>query len=462
MMSVFLEGTYFVSILSFLTGLKFLSNPRRAKLGNLIAAIGMVGAIAVCIATFQSDSLSVTNYILVTSMIILGTVIGRSLSNKVEMTEMPQLVSFFNATGGACAFLLGIAEANQLNYFTSTEKTILLVGSVTGAMAASGSIIALRKLSGKQRDNNTLLVNLGSKLLLLSITLGIIGAGLGWLQLSFLEYTLILVVASLVYGVLFVLPIGGADMPVVISLLNAVTGVATAFAGALYNNKVMLAGGIIVGAAGVLLTIMMCKAMNRSLLKVLTGSFRKVASGTSELKEQQILETSIAETALQLSLARKVAIIPGYGLAVAQAQHLCKQIEDLLSEREVEVHYIIHPVAGRMPGHMNVLLAEASVEYDRLKEMDDVKDEMKSYDIAVIIGANDVVNPAAENNPESPIYGMPIIRAHECGSSIVLKRGMSTGYAGVQNDLFDNTKCKLLFGDAKESLQEIINELKLV
>lgn len=461
-MSVFLEGTYFVSILSFLTGLKFLSNPRRAKLGNLIAAIGMVGAIAVCIATFQSDSLSVTNYILVTSMIILGTVIGRSLSNKVEMTEMPQLVSFFNATGGACAFLLGIAEANQLNYFTSTEKTILLVGSVTGAMAASGSIIALRKLSGKQRDNNTLLVNLGSKLLLLSITLGIIGAGLGWLQLSFLEYTLILVVASLVYGVLFVLPIGGADMPVVISLLNAVTGVATAFAGALYNNKVMLAGGIIVGAAGVLLTIMMCKAMNRSLLKVLTGSFRKVASGTSELKEQQILETSIAETALQLSLARKVAIIPGYGLAVAQAQHLCKQIEDLLSEREVEVHYIIHPVAGRMPGHMNVLLAEASVEYDRLKEMDDVKDEMKSYDIAVIIGANDVVNPAAENNPESPIYGMPIIRAHECGSSIVLKRGMSTGYAGVQNDLFDNTKCKLLFGDAKESLQEIINELKLV
>lgn len=462
MMSVFLEGTYFVSILSFLTGLKFLSNPRRAKLGNLIAAIGMVGAIAVCIATFQSDSLSVTNYILVTSMIILGTVIGRSLSNKVEMTEMPQLVSFFNATGGACAFLLGIAEANQLNYFTSTEKTILLVGSVTGAMAASGSIIALRKLSGKQRDNNTLLVNLGSKLLLLSITLGIIGAGLGWLQLSFLEYTLILVVASLVYGVLFVLPIGGADMPVVISLLNAVTGVATAFAGALYNNKVMLAGGIIVGAAGVLLTIMMCKAMNRSLLKVLTGSFRKVASGTSELKEQQILETSIAETALQLSLARKVAIIPGYGLAVAQAQHLCKQIEDLLSERDVEVHYIIHPVAGRMPGHMNVLLAEASVEYDRLKEMDDVKDEMKSYDIAVIIGANDVVNPAAENNPESPIYGMPIIRAHECGSSIVLKRGMSTGYAGVQNDLFDNTKCKLLFGDAKESLQEIINELKLV
>lgn len=461
-MSVFLEGTYFVSILSFLTGLKFLSNPRRAKLGNLIAAIGMIGAIAVCIISIQSDSLSVTNYVLVTSMIILGTVIGRSLSNKVEMTEMPQLVSFFNATGGACAFLLGIAEANQLNYFTSTEKTILLVGSVTGAMAASGSIIALRKLSGKQRDNNTLLVNLGSKLLLFFIALGIIGAGLGWLQLSFLEYTLILVVASLVYGVLFVLPIGGADMPVVISLLNAVTGVATAFAGALYNNKVMLAGGIIVGAAGVLLTIMMCKAMNRSLLKVLTGSFKKGASGTSEHKEQQILETSIAETALQLSLARKVAIIPGYGLAVAQAQHLCKQIEDLLSEREVEVHYIIHPVAGRMPGHMNVLLAEASVEYDRLKEMDDVKDEMKSYDIAVIIGANDVVNPAAENNPESPIYGMLIIRAHECGSSIVLKRGMSTGYAGVQNDLFDNTKCKLLFGDAKESLQEIINELKLV
>ena len=279
---------------------------------------------------------------------------------------------------------------------------------------------------------------------------------------SIIQYTIALVLISLLYGVLFVLPIGGADMPVVISLLNAVTGIATAFAGALYSNKVMLAGGIIVGAAGVLLTVMMCQAMNRSLWKVLTGSFKAKNATQGDEKEQEIIETSISETALQLSLAKKVAIIPGYGLAVAQAQHLCKQIEKLLTEKEIEVHYIIHPVAGRMPGHMNVLLAEAAVEYNVLKEMDDVNDEMNTYDLALIIGANDVVNPAAEQNSDSPIYGMPIIKAYKCASSIVLKRGMSKGYAGVQNELFNTKTCKLLFGDAKHSLQQIINELKLV
>lgn len=461
-MSVFLEGTYFISILSFLGGLKFLSNPKKARLGNIIAACGMIGAIVVCIISIQSSALSGVNYLLVTSMVVLGTLLGRYLSNKVEMTEMPQLVSFFNSTGGACAFLLGIVEANQINNFTPAEKTILLLGAITGAMAASGSIIALRKLSGKQKDRRSLLVNLSAKLTLLFIVIFTISAAMEWVNFSFLEYTIILVGAALVYGILFVLPIGGADMPVVISLLNAVTGIATAFAGVLYGNKVMLAGGIIVGAAGILLTVMMCKAMNRSLIKVLTGSFKKSGNHSSENKEQQIIETSISETALQLSLAKKVAIIPGYGLAVAQAQHLCKQIEKLLTAKDTEVHYIIHPVAGRMPGHMNVLLAEASVEYDLLKEMDEVKEDMKSYDVAIIIGANDVVNPAAEQNPESPIYGMPIIRAHQCASSIVLKRGMSTGYAGVQNELFESPKCKLLFGDAKNSLQEIINELKLV
>ena len=261
---------------------------------------------------------------------------------------------------------------------------------------------------------------------------------------------------------LFVLPIGGADMPVVISLLNSITGIATALSGLLYQNKVMIAGGILVGAAGILLTILMCKAMNRSLLKVLTGSFNKGKIVATEEKEQDIKDISVSETALKLSLSNKIAIIPGYGLAVAQAQHLCKQLEKLLTEKGAEVHYIIHPVAGRMPGHMNVLLAEASVEYDALKEMDQVNDEMASYDTALIIGANDVVNPAAENNKNSPIYGMPIIKAYNCASSIVLKRGMSKGYAGVQNELFETNGCSLLFGDAKVSLQEIVNQLKLI
>lgn len=461
-MIAFLESIYFLSILSFLGGLKFLSNPQKAKLGNTVAAIGMIGALIISIIATKIDGVPGINYLLISIMLLVGTFLGKYMSSKVEMTEMPQLVSFFNATGGACAFLLGISEANQVNNFSSIERAVLLLGAITGAIAASGSIVALRKLSGKQKDNRSLLVNISSKLALVFIILITIAASLQWFNFSFLEYTLIVVVISLVYGAIFVLPIGGADMPVVISLLNAVTGIATAFAGVLYNNKVMLAGGIIVGAAGILLTIMMCKAMNRSLLKVLTGSFNKTGIMSVNEKEQRIIETSISETALQLSLAKKVAIIPGYGLAVAQAQHLCKQIEKLLHEKEVEVHYIIHPVAGRMPGHMNVLLAEASIEYDVLKEMDDVNDEMNTYDIALIIGANDVVNPAAEQNPDSPIFGMPIIKAYNCATSVVLKRGMSKGYAGVQNELFEVRGCKLLFGDAKDSLQRIINELKLV
>lgn len=461
-MTALLEGTYFLSILSFLGGLKFLSSPKKAKLGNTIAALGMVSAIVISVFSYQSNMLSGLNYVLITSMLVAGTLIGRYLSNKVAMTQMPQLVSFFNATGGACAFLLGISEANQLTTFTGLEKSILLTGSITGAIAASGSIVALQKLSGKLRDHRSLLLKISSKVLLLALVGITVMASVGWFNFDFLYYTIILVVIALLYGILFVLPIGGADMPVVISLLNAVTGIATAFAGALYQNKVMLAGGIIVGAAGILLTVMMCKAMNRSLFKVLTGSFNTPKAAQGELKEQQIIETSISETALKLSLAKKVAIIPGYGLAVAQAQHLCSQIEDLLAALGVEVHYIIHPVAGRMPGHMNVLLAEASVEYDALKEMEEVNDHMASYDVALIIGANDVVNPAAEQDQDSPIYGMPIIKAYQCQSSIVLKRGMSTGYAGVQNALFDTKGCKLLFGDAKVSLQKILNELKLL
>lgn len=461
-MTAFVEGTYFLSILSFLGGLKFLSNPKKAKLGNSIAAIGMISAIAISVLSYQSNMLSGINYVLITTTLLAGTLIGRFLSKKVEMTEMPQLVSFFNATGGACAFLLGISESNQLNDFSQIEKAVLLLGSITGAIAASGSIVALQKLSGKIKDKRTLLVKISSKVLLLAVILLTVAASLDLFGIAFLHYSILLVILALFYGVLFVLPIGGADMPVVISLLNAVTGIATAFAGVLYQNKVMLAGGIIVGAAGILLTMMMCKAMNRSLFKVLTGSFHASKTDAFAEEDQQIIETSISETALQLSMAKKVAIIPGYGLAVAQAQHLCSQIEDKLKALDVEVHYIIHPVAGRMPGHMNVLLAEASVDYAALKEMDEVNHEMASYDVALIIGANDVVNPAAEQNPESPIFGMPIIKAYQCASAIVLKRSMNKGYAGVQNALFDTKSCKLLFGDAKDSLQKILNELKLL
>lgn len=250
-------------------------------------------------------------------------------------------------------------------------------------------------------------------------------------------------------------------MPVVISLLNSITGIATAFAGLVYDSKVMIAGGIFVGAAGIFLTLLMCTAMNRSLLQVLAGKFKKSTGAGSDV-EIEVKEISVSETAMALAFSQRVAVVPGYGLAVAQAQHICGQMQQLLEKRGCEVDYIIHPVAGRMPGHMNVLLAEANIDYGRLKEMDEGNDVMEQYDVVLIIGANDVVNPAAETNPDSPIYGMPIIRAHQAKQVVVMKRGMSTGYAGVQNELFGMDNCSLLFGDAKNSLQEIVNQLKLI
>jgi len=462
-MTALIEITYFLAIFSFLIGLKFLSNPRRAKLGNSIAGGGMVAALAISIIAHQSSHLSGVNYLIITSMLLLGTLIGKTLSKKVNMTGMPQLVSFFNATGGACALLLGVSEANLIQHFTGLERLTLQLGASTGAMATSGSIVALLKLSGRMKDRKSQIQTVCSLVFLLAMVIMLALSAFQFAGFSFLNSTLTVVGIALLYGVMFVLPIGGADMPVVISLLNAITGIATAFAGVLYSNKVMLAGGIIVGSAGLLLTIMMCRAMNRSLLKVLTGSFNKPkAASQTGSKTQNIVTTTISETALQLSLAKKVAVIPGYGLAVAQAQHLCKQLENTLHNLQVDVHYIIHPVAGRMPGHMNVLLAEAAIEYHSLKEIDEVNDNMNTYDMALIVGANDVVNPAAENNSESPIYGMPIIKAYQCASSVVLKRSMNVGYAGISNELFDSKGCKLLFGDASDSLQQIIHELKQI
>jgi NAD(P) transhydrogenase subunit beta len=271
----------------------------------------------------------------------------------------------------------------------------------------------------------------------------------------------VLAIVALIYGSVFVLPIGGADMPVVISLLNSFTGVATALAGVMFHNILMISGGIFVGSAGVLLTLLMCTAMNRSLWNVLAGSFKGNGSVSAvDGEEMEIKSTSIGELATNLAFANKVAIIPGYGLAVAQAQHLCTQLEQVLESKGVEVNYIIHPVAGRMPGHMNVLLAEADVHYDKLKEMEEVNDHMSQYDVAIVIGANDVVNPAAENDMSSPIYGMPIIKAYESRQVVVIKRSMNKGYAGVENSLFGEENCYLLFADAKVALSGIIAELK--
>lgn len=462
-MYAIIEIGYLVATLSFLGGLKFMSSPKNAKTGNLIAAMGMVLAVVLTFVAAITATVPYTNLIIMLLAIAVGTVIGRRLSSKVEMTGMPQLVSLFNATGGGCAMLLGLVEANQMDPVTTIlgNKILLIAGLITGAIALTGSIIAERKLAGKVKDRRSKTVIFSARILLGLMVLLPVLYFIGIIPIGFTAFMYILATLAMVYGVLFVLPIGGADMPVVISLLNSITGIATAFAGFVYGNKAMIAGGIFVGAAGILLTILMCKAMNRSLLKVLAGTFKKSKTGAVE-EEQEIKEISISETALSLSFAQKVAIVPGYGLAVAQAQHICGQLQQLLEKRHVDVDYIIHPVAGRMPGHMNVLLAEANVEYSHLKEMDEGNENMEQYDAVLVIGANDVVNPAAENNPDSPVYGMPIIRVYESKQVIVMKRSMGKGYAGVQNDLFGLDNCSILFGDAKASLQEIVTQLKLI
>lgn len=462
-MEVIIEIGYLLATISFILGLKFMSSPEKAKTGNLIAAIGMVLAVVLTFTAGITETVPYTNLVIILVAIVIGTLVGKRLSDKVEMTGMPQLVSLFNATGGGCAMLLGLIEANPMQPQESdlTLQILLIAGLITGAIAFTGSIIAERKLAGKVKDHRTMAVVFSARILLaLMILLPIVFFTVG-LPIGFAPFMFFLAALAMIYGVLFVLPIGGADMPVVISLLNSITGIATAFTGLVYGNKVMIAGGIFVGAAGIFLTLLMCTAMNRSLMKVLAGKFKK-STGTASEEDQEIKEISISETALALSFAQKVAVIPGYGLAVAQAQHICAQLDQLLDKRDCEVNYIIHPVAGRMPGHMNVLLAEANIDYSRLKEMDEGNELMSEYDVVLVIGANDVVNPAAENNPDSPVYGMPIIRAHEAKQVVVMKRGMSKGYAGVVNELFELDNCSLLFGDAKASLQDIVNQLKLI
>ncbi|PVW12615.1 NAD(P)(+) transhydrogenase (Re/Si-specific) subunit beta [Marixanthomonas spongiae] len=462
-MNVLVEVGYLLATVSFLGGLKFMSSPKLAKTGNAIAATGMIIAVLCTFWMLTTQTVPATNIIIILIAIVLGTVGGKVMASKVEMTAMPQLVSLFNATGGGCAMLLGIVEAKQVSLGSSFVgmQILLLLGLITGAVAASGSVVAYRKLAGKTKDNRQAAVVIGSRILLASFIVLPVLYFLGAIPLPFEIIAYIMAFIALVYGVLFVLPIGGADMPVVISLLNSITGIATALAGFVYGNKAMIAGGIFVGAAGILLTLLMCRAMNRSLLKVLAGKFKK-GKIAEDTEEQNIKETTVSETAMQLSFANKIAIIPGYGLAVAQGQHLCGQLQQMLEKRDTQVDFIIHPVAGRMPGHMNVLLAEANIDYEHLKEMDQVNDEMTHYDMVLIIGANDVVNPAAENNPDSPIFGMPIVKAHQSKQVVVMKRGMSKGYAGVSNDLFGMDNCNLLFGDAKDSLQNIINQLKLI
>ncbi len=462
-----LEICYLIGSVTFIIGLKMMGDAKTARNGNLIGAFGMTLAILGTIFLHDNE-VSGLVYALIFGAIGVGTLIGWGTAKKVQMTKMPELVSIFNGMGGACAALISLIELNHTYHLAEAAGVeghapygmmiAIVAGLIIGTVSFSGSIIAFLKLNGTMDKP----IRLPAYNIINTIVMiGVFAFG-GYFVYTggnmMLAYSLF--AAAIIYGILFTIPIGGADMPVVISLLNSFTGLAAAFGGFLYDNKVMLTGGILVGSAGTLLTLIMCKAMNRPLSNVIFGAFGgSTAASTTDVKGS-IKDVGTTDLAVLMNYSKKVVIVPGYGLAVAQAQHVIHELEMLLEERGVEVKYAIHPVAGRMPGHMNVLLAEANVDYSKLVEMEDINPELEQTDVVLIVGANDVVNPAAKSDPSSPIYGMPIIEADKAKNIIVNKRSMNAGYAGIDNLLFYDPKCSMFFGDAKKALTDLVAEIK--
>ncbi|MGE0352962.1 MAG: NAD(P)(+) transhydrogenase (Re/Si-specific) subunit beta [Gemmatimonadales bacterium] len=460
MIPVFLvELSYLLAAVLFILGLKKLSSPDTARQGNAMSGIGML--IAVVITLFDRAILS---FEVIVAGLLVGSAIGFWMARTVKMTAMPQMVALLNGFGGGASLLVGGAEFLRAELAgraiaLDTGITIqlsLLIGSVT----LTGSLIAFAKLqelmSGKPLTFP--LQKTVNALIFLAI------AGLSVYQVSTSQQVLWSFYAtiglSLVLGILLVIPIGGADMPVVISLLNSYSGIAASMTGFVINNHVLIIAGALVGSSGIILSQIMCKAMNRSLANVLFGAFGGVTTSSKTSEGLTARQVSVEDAAVQLGYAQLVIVVPGYGLAVAQAQHAVREMADLIEKRGGEVKYAIHPVAGRMPGHMNVLLAEANVPYDKLFDMDEINSEFERADVALVIGANDVVNPAARSDPSSPIYGMPILNVDHAKSVIVLKRSMNPGFAGIENELFFNPKTSMLFGDAKASLTKLVSELK--
>jgi NAD(P) transhydrogenase subunit beta len=450
---------YIVAFSLFILGLRLVTHPRTARRGNLIAAIGMAVAV---IATLLIEE--VGDYGLIALGIAIGTAVGIPAARNVKMTAMPQMVALFNGVGGGAVALISWAEyrhALETGGNPALETLIpILFAAIIGSVSFWGSNIAFGKLQeiipGRPIQlPGQLYVNFG----LLALAVGCSTAIAAGTESQGL-FILILVSAA-VLGNMFVLPIGGADMPVVISLLNAFTGLSAAAAGIALDNVALIVGGIIVGASGSILTNLMAEAMNRSIANIFKGGFGGVtATAAGDGEEKPVRSTDPSDVAIQLAYARKVVVAPGYGMAVAQAQHTVKELASELEKRGIEVDYAIHPVAGRMPGHMNVLLAEADVPYESLKEMDEINPEFPQTDVALVIGANDVTNPAAREQSDSPIYGMPILDVDKAGAVIVLKRSMNTGFAGIDNPLFYKENTALLFGDAKDSVQKVLKEVE--
>jgi NAD(P) transhydrogenase subunit beta len=459
-----IDVSYFIAAILFILGLKQLSSPATARAGNRLAAIAMTIAVAVTLL-----DRSLLSFWSIGAGMVLGAVIGVYFARTVKMTDMPQMVALFNGAGGATAALVALAE--YLRYsgagtqVHAGEAVSIVLGTLIGAVSFSGSIVAFAKLQGLLPDKplrysgqmaiNTLL------LIACAASGSAIAAGLAGTSALVAVF-----VIALALGVLAVLPIGGADMPVVISLLNSFTGVAAALTGFVVGNQILVVAGALVGASGMLLTLLMSKAMNRPLSNVLFGAFggggALAVGGPGAVAGQLVRESGADDVAVALAYARTVVIVPGYGLAVAQAQHTIRELADELEKRGVSVKYAIHPVAGRMPGHMNVLLAEANVPYDQLVEMEQINGEFESTDVTLVVGANDVVNPAARHDPSSPIFGMPILDVDRSRNVVVLKRSMSPGFAGIDNELFYRGNTRMLFGDARKSLSALVNAVKQV
>jgi NAD(P) transhydrogenase subunit beta len=462
-MNVWIELAYLLAAVCFILGLSQLSGPKTALRGNQTAAVGMVIAIA---ATIPLLHFTVPGVIATLAAIAIGAPVGAISARRVQMTAMPQMVAAFNGVGGGAAALVSISELLSPQFGAHPAVALSfpsVFALVVGGISFAGSAIAFAKLQGIL--TGTPITYPGQQIVNAVLALAILVlAVIDIAVVSSPAYFVPILVLALVFGVAFVIPIGGADMPVVISLLNAFTGLSVAATGFVLNNFAMLVAGTLVGASGTLLTTMMSQAMGRSLANVLFGAFGQVhagAAGAAATAEGKSVRAGTPEdVGTMLAYARKVIIVPGYGLAVAQGQHALKELADELEKRGVEVEYAIHPVAGRMPGHMNVLLAEANVPYEQLKEMDEINGEFPSTDVALVVGANDVVNPAAKNSPGSPIYGMPILNVDQAKNIVFMKRSMRPGFAGIDNELLYDPKTIMLFGDAKDSLTKLVSAVK--
>ena len=451
--SSFQNIIYMASSILFITGIKMLGKEDTAVKGNFLSALAMFIAVAI---TF----INVVDPLLILIGIGIGAIIGSLIALKVKMTSIPEMVALFNGFGGLATFFIAWSEFNSVPSNTF-QYVLIMITTYIGGVTFSGSVIAYGKLSERLKvDKSSMITKIFTTVFYISIIYLIYSVGITRIFTPDFDFYSVLLILTLLGGIGFVIPIGGGDMPVVISLLNSFSGIAAAFAGLLLLNNVLIVAGSLVGASGLILTIIMAKAMNRSIGNILFVGYASSSSGSKSEETGEVKPISINDAYLILENASSVLVIPGYGMAVAQAQHVVRELGELLEANGTEVKYGIHPVAGRMPGHMNVLLAEANVPYDVLVEPDDVNPSMDTIDVAVVIGANDVVNPSATEEPGSPIYGMPIIEAHNARTVFVLKRSMSSGFAGVQNPLFFKENTRMLFGDAKESIGGLVTEFK--